>query len=173
VLFIFCVCIYALFSLIYPLRRLKVGNTVWEPAQREERYIFLELYYPNSNLIPPGSFFNIYTPATSNLAFFHGHPFPVCSSRNNRVTFLIQCRKSYDYSSFTEKLLFGKYLHYYSTTLLFDLRGQNICMFKGHSKVLQVHSSTIWALCALHLMFFYVAGHLVLPTYLPYLITLR
>jgi len=108
VLSIFCTCltIYTLFfffSLIQPLPVNKSG-TVWQCGSN--KFAFIVVDYHNSSSIPPGSYFLIYSPQDSNLSYFHAHSFPVFSSRNRRVAFLVHTRisKSSNHISFTEQL---------------------------------------------------------------------
>ena len=109
--FIVCLMIYGVFFFFNPIQPMMVDGdeTVWLSGKNE--YSFLVVNYNNSNTIPPGSFFLIYSNQRSNLSHFHAHSFPVFSSTNQRISFLVHCRIP-EYSndtSFTQRLSIVKY----------------------------------------------------------------
>ena len=106
-----CLTIYALFFLINPIQPLDIdrNGTVWLTQGGE--YSFLVVNCDVRKSIPPGSFFLIYANQQSMLSNFHAHAFPVFSSHNNRISFLIRCRipPKADQLSFTQRLSLGEY----------------------------------------------------------------
>jgi hypothetical protein len=111
--FLTSVAIYALFIFVSKMRQLGVNHHLSYFGDLENpQYMFLVVEYANSNTVPPGSFFMIYSNANSSISLFHGHPFPVFSSRDRKLTFLIQCRSTHEGSnraSFTTKLAMDLY----------------------------------------------------------------
>ena len=109
--FVSCLVIFAIFFFFNPIQPMDVNiqETVW--LSGKNKYSFLVVNYNNSNSIPPGSFFLIYSNQQSNLSHFHAHSFPVFSSQDSRISFLVHCRvreHSRDIS-FTQRLSIGKY----------------------------------------------------------------
>eukprot|EP00026_Physarum_polycephalum_P002762 Phypoly_transcript_02770.p1 GENE.Phypoly_transcript_02770~~Phypoly_transcript_02770.p1 ORF type:complete len:861 (+),score=101.91 Phypoly_transcript_02770:132-2585(+) len=105
--FITCFLVYSLFFFFNPVQPLDVDQreTVW--LRKNSSYSFLVVNYDDCSVTPPGSFFLIYSPQKSNLAHFHAHPFPVFSSRNRRLAFLVHGRISSP-PSFTQRLSLEK-----------------------------------------------------------------
>eukprot|EP00026_Physarum_polycephalum_P002981 Phypoly_transcript_02990.p1 GENE.Phypoly_transcript_02990~~Phypoly_transcript_02990.p1 ORF type:complete len:792 (+),score=81.78 Phypoly_transcript_02990:69-2444(+) len=70
-----------------------------------KKFVLLSVKYLYSQHVPPGAFFNIYGSTDSYVSIFHCHSFPVMSTRNSRITFLIQCCEGTGTrSSFTSRL---------------------------------------------------------------------
>ena len=110
-IFVIGLTIYALFFFFHPIAPMDVNKyqTVW--LSGSNKFSFLVVNYRNSSSIPPGSFFLIYANHHSNLSYFHAHSFPVFSSQNGRISFLIRCQiaQDEDQISFTQRLSLGKY----------------------------------------------------------------
>jgi len=104
VVFIGSVVIAVLFFLFTKIRELEVDQ---RQSKFGTNFIFLSVKYSDSDYIPPGSFFNLYASADSYMSIFHCHSFPVFSTRNSRIVFLIKCRNKSNWkrsSSFTSRL---------------------------------------------------------------------
>eukprot|EP00026_Physarum_polycephalum_P002760 Phypoly_transcript_02768.p1 GENE.Phypoly_transcript_02768~~Phypoly_transcript_02768.p1 ORF type:complete len:844 (+),score=87.65 Phypoly_transcript_02768:131-2662(+) len=74
-------------------------------VEQSDEYILLVLKYNDSQYIIPGSFFNIYATPPSYISLFHSHSFPVFSTSDSQIAFLI--RKNSDTKSFTSNLMLG------------------------------------------------------------------
>jgi hypothetical protein len=125
VIFIGCASVYAIFFFFNPVHSFEVdkAKSYWAKGVRKEQFMLLVVKYNDSHLLPPGSFFNIYNNDDSFLAYFHGHPFSVFSTKNKQLAFLVHCRASSRerHSSFTERLYQGKYRTYSCYFCLFSL----------------------------------------------------
>ena len=108
-LLLLCACVCILFFLFHPLQLTKVSTSIWERAESEDQFALLDVYYENSNLILPGSYFNIFGPTSPPLSLFGGQPFPVFSSREGKITFFIHCAQSRHHSDLLEYIAAEKY----------------------------------------------------------------
>jgi hypothetical protein len=101
--------IHGMFFYFNPIQPMHVNKseTVW--LYEENLFTFLVVNYHNSSVIPPGSFYLIYSNQDSHLKYFHAHSFPVFSSQNRRISFLVHCRVLPDSNqiSFTQRLSQG------------------------------------------------------------------
>jgi len=97
-----CIVVFTFFCFFSRIHELEVDQrgSVFGPD-----FILLTVKYHDSNYIPPGSFFNLYASTDSYMSVFHSHSFPVFSTRNSRIVFLIRCRNRKDRkkSSFTSR----------------------------------------------------------------------
>lgn len=119
-IFAACAAVYTLFFFFNPIQPMEVNveETVWQSDSN--KFLFLVLNYDNSASTPPGSFYLLYDTKDSNLSYFHAHPFPVFSSRNRQLVFLVRCRipTHPERLSFTQRLSLGKYPLLQSTILV-------------------------------------------------------
>lgn len=102
--FIFSIAIFFLFFVVARIKTLQVDRT---NTKIGTTYIYLVLKYPDSQYLPPGSFFNLFAISRSFASIFHCHSFPAFNTKNlagktTQIAFLI--RRNEDPHSFTSKL---------------------------------------------------------------------
>lgn len=121
VTFITCLIIYAIFFFFNPIQPMDINKTETTWYQEKTKFAFLVINCHNSGQIPPGSFFLIYSNNNSNLSHFHAHAFPVFSSKNQRITFLIRTRTSKHptHITFTQQLCTKIYPNLFFSRLFF------------------------------------------------------
>lgn len=111
-IFVACLLLHSLFFFFNPILPMHVNNseTVWLSTNNKQ-FSLLVVNFDNSSVIPPGSFFLIYANQNSHLSYFHAHAFPVFSTQNKTISFLLQCRVDNSFLlSFTQRLSLGPYL---------------------------------------------------------------
>lgn len=107
--FTFSVAIFFLFFILNRINTLEVDQTNTEIGNT---FIYLVMKYPDSQYLPPGSFFNLFAISRSYASIFHCHSFPVFNTKNlelknSQLAFLI--RRNQDSHSFTSELASNTY----------------------------------------------------------------
>lgn len=151
-MFAICAGSFIIFVFAVPMSRKEVDfkRSVWGDVirEKEDHFMLVAVKYGSSSSIPPGSFFNIYASYGTSLSYVHAHPFPVFSTKNGSLVFLIQCRQAQreEHTSFTQQLLVVRYcLYFYFLSSNCSFLGLTFCTYKDLFRVQPIPLSNHWA----------------------------